>query len=194
MGLLVDVTQVYLQLTSNDKTSIWRTPYSEKRPAGTVRTAAWLSSPFVASSLANIQWQQFRYMADAIQREDACQGELELLHGRRTARKTNAVKIATDVTQARLQVIASGNSAIWRTPYSEKRPAGTVRAAAWQTDVIQNWMRNRDVIEFLGLWEKLHNPSFNPLEFEGVKKQAGANAFTMSPKIIVKLEFKQKNL
>ena len=149
MGLLVDVTQVYLQLTSNDKTSIWRTPYSEKRPAGTVRTAAWLSSPFVASSLANIQWQQFRYMADAIQREDACQGELELLHGRRTARKTNAVKIATDVTQARLQVIASGNSAIWRTPYSEKRPAGTVRAAAWQTDVIQNWMRNRDVIELM---------------------------------------------
>lgn len=81
---MVDVTQVYLQLTSNDKTSIWRTPYSEKRPAGTVLTAAWLSSPFVASSLANIQWQQFRYMADAIQREDACQGELELLHGRRT--------------------------------------------------------------------------------------------------------------
>ena len=50
------------------------------------------------------------------------------------------------------------------------------------TAVIQNWMRNRDVIEFLGLWEKLHNPNFNPLEFEGFKKQAGANAFTMSPK------------
>ena len=50
------------------------------------------------------------------------------------------------------------------------------------TAVIQNWMRNRDVIEFLGLWEKLHNPVFKPLEFEGFKKQAGANAFTMSPK------------
>ena len=50
------------------------------------------------------------------------------------------------------------------------------------TAVIQNWMRNRDVIEFLGLWEKLHNPNFKPLEFEGFKKQAGANAFTMSPK------------
>lgn len=50
------------------------------------------------------------------------------------------------------------------------------------TSVIQNWMRNRDVIEFLGLWERLHNPNFNPLEFEGFKKQAGANAFTMSPK------------
>ena len=50
------------------------------------------------------------------------------------------------------------------------------------TAVIQNWMRNRDVIEFLGLWERLHNPNFNPLEFEGFRKQAGANAFTMSPK------------
>lgn len=48
--------------------------------------------------------------------------------------------------------------------------------------VIQNWMRNRDVIEFLGLWERLHNSDFNPLEFEGFRKQAGANAFTMSPK------------
>lgn len=50
------------------------------------------------------------------------------------------------------------------------------------TAVIQNWMRNRDVIEFLGLLERLHNPDFKPLEFEGFKKQAGANAFTMSPK------------
>ena len=48
--------------------------------------------------------------------------------------------------------------------------------------VIQNWMRNRDVLEFLGLWEKLHNDNFNPLEFEGFRKRAGANAFTMSPK------------
>ena len=45
---------------------------------------------------------------------------------------------------------------------------------------IQNWMRTRDVIEFLGLWELLHNPSFKPLEFEGFKMQAGANAFTLS--------------
>ena len=43
-------------------------------------------------------------------------------------------------------------------------------------------MRNRDVIEFLGLWERLHNPDFKPLEFEGFRNQAGANAFTMSPK------------
>ena len=43
-------------------------------------------------------------------------------------------------------------------------------------------MRNRDVIEFLGLWESLHNTDFKLLEFEGFRNQAGANAFTMSPK------------
>lgn len=50
------------------------------------------------------------------------------------------------------------------------------------TAVIQNWMRNRDVIDFLGLWERLHNADFKPLEFEGFRKQAGANSFTLSPK------------
>lgn len=50
------------------------------------------------------------------------------------------------------------------------------------TAVIQNWMRGRDAIEFLGLWESLHNPNFNPIEFEGFRNHAGANAFTMSPK------------
>ena len=47
--------------------------------------------------------------------------------------------------------------------------------------VIQNWMMNLDIIEFLGLWESLHNPAFKPLEFEGFRNQAGSNAFTMSP-------------
>lgn len=47
--------------------------------------------------------------------------------------------------------------------------------------VIANWMRNRNTIEFLGIGELLFNPCFNPLEFEGVRKEAGLNAFTMSP-------------
>ena len=46
---------------------------------------------------------------------------------------------------------------------------------------ICNWMRNRETLEFLGLWERLHNPGFKPLEFEGFRKEAGLNAFTMSP-------------
>ena len=39
--------------------------------------------------------------------------------------------------------------------------------------VIANWMRNRNTIEFLGIWETLYNPNFNPLEFEGIRKEAG---------------------
>ena len=48
--------------------------------------------------------------------------------------------------------------------------------------VIANWMRNRNTIEFLGIWECLYNPSFKPLEFEGFRKEAGLNAITLSPK------------
>jgi hypothetical protein len=42
-------------------------------------------------------------------------------------------------------------------------------------------MRNRNTIEFLGLWETLYNPDFKPLEFEGFRNQTGLNAFTLSP-------------
>ena len=47
--------------------------------------------------------------------------------------------------------------------------------------VINNWMRGKDTIEFLGLWEQLHNPNFKPIEFDRFRKEAGANAFTLSP-------------
>ena len=46
--------------------------------------------------------------------------------------------------------------------------------------VIANWLRNRNTIEFLGIWEYLYNPKFKPLEFEGFLNEAGANAFTLS--------------
>lgn len=49
------------------------------------------------------------------------------------------------------------------------------------TAVIANWMRNRNTIEYLGIWESLYNSGFNPLEFEGFRKEAGLNAFTLSP-------------
>ena len=49
------------------------------------------------------------------------------------------------------------------------------------TAVIGNWLRNRNTIEYLGIWESLYNPDFKPLEFEGFKKEAGLNAFTLSP-------------
>lgn len=48
--------------------------------------------------------------------------------------------------------------------------------------IIQNWMRNRNTVELLGLWEKIHNPEFKPLEFERFRKQAGLNSFVLTPK------------
>lgn len=47
--------------------------------------------------------------------------------------------------------------------------------------VIQNWMRTRFTVEFLGIWEQLNNPDFNRVEFEAVKDEAGSNAFVMTP-------------
>jgi len=47
---------------------------------------------------------------------------------------------------------------------------------------IQNWLRNRNTLEFLWLREKINNPNFKPLEFEGFTKQAWLNVFLMSPK------------
>lgn len=49
-------------------------------------------------------------------------------------------------------------------------------------DLIRNWLRNRNTIEFLGIWEKLYNPDFNPVEFDGIKMQAGLNSFSLTPK------------
>ncbi len=49
-------------------------------------------------------------------------------------------------------------------------------------DLIRNWLRNRNTIEFLGIWETIHNPDFKPVEFDGFRKQAGLNSFTLTPK------------
>ncbi len=48
--------------------------------------------------------------------------------------------------------------------------------------IIQNWLRNRNTIEFLGIWEHLNNPNFNPIEFDGFRKKAGLNSFILTAK------------
>lgn len=48
--------------------------------------------------------------------------------------------------------------------------------------IIQNWMRTRSSIEFLGLWEQLNNPNFKSIEFDGFRNEAGSNSFTLTPK------------
>ncbi|MDD5056285.1 MAG: KilA-N domain-containing protein [Sideroxydans sp.] len=48
--------------------------------------------------------------------------------------------------------------------------------------IIQNWLRNRNTIEFMGIWEQLNNPDFNPIEFDGIRRQAGLNSFVLTAK------------
>ena len=48
--------------------------------------------------------------------------------------------------------------------------------------IIQNWMRLRGTIEFLGLWEQINNPNFKGIEFDAFRNNAGANSFTLTPK------------
>ncbi|MDI6789492.1 MAG: KilA-N domain-containing protein [Thermodesulfobacteriota bacterium] len=48
--------------------------------------------------------------------------------------------------------------------------------------VIQNWMRNRNTVEFLGVWERLNNADFKPLEFEGFRNRSGLNSYKISVK------------
>lgn len=49
-------------------------------------------------------------------------------------------------------------------------------------DVVRNWLRNRGTVEFLGIWERLNNPDFNPVEFDGIRMQTGLNSFVLTPK------------
>jgi len=57
------------------------------------------------------------------------------------------------------------------------------KADSERTDqVIGNWLRTRNTVEFLGVWETLHNPNFNPLEFEGIRNQTGLSTFVLTTK------------
>jgi hypothetical protein len=49
-------------------------------------------------------------------------------------------------------------------------------------DVIKNWLRNRNTIELIGLWETIYNSNFKPVEFDGFRKEAGLNSFVLTPK------------
>src|SRR5260221_3433780 len=48
--------------------------------------------------------------------------------------------------------------------------------------LIEQWLKNKDTVLFLGVWERIHNPDFNSLEFEGIRSEAGRNSFFLSAK------------
>lgn len=83
-------------------------------------------------------------------------------------------------------IIANGHSIEIYTDDFQNEFISLTDIAKYKSDepfiVINNWMRGKDTIAFLGLWEQLHNPSFKPIEFDRFKLEAGYNAFTLSPK------------
>lgn len=87
-------------------------------------------------------------------------------------------------------ITAKGTEIVVITVWDENDYISLTDIARYKSDdptaTIQNWMRNKDVIEFLGLWEELNNPNFKPLEFEVFRNAAGANAFTLSPQKWIK--------
>ena len=56
-----------------------------------------------------------------------------------------------------------------------------IKNPAEPKDVVKNWIRSRSTIEFLGLWEKINNPTFKGVEFDSLRAEAGLNSFTLSP-------------
>ncbi|PWW81278.1 DNA-binding protein [Prosthecochloris marina] len=86
--------------------------------------------------------------------------------------RSNKINVLS--TEVRVQAIDRGDY-ISLTDIAKYRNADDPRF------IIQNWMRTRFTVEFLGIWEQLHNTDFNRVEFEAVKNESGRNAFVMTP-------------
>ena len=61
-------------------------------------------------------------------------------------------------------------------------------------DVVKNWMRSKNTIEYLGLWEMLNNPDFKGVEFDPFLKEAGSHSFTMSPSRWIEVDYDPKGV
>ena len=94
------------------------------------------------------------------------------------AEKTKKVLKATIQADGRVVAVVSfGNSK----DYISLTDIAKYRNPDFPADVIKNWMRSKSTIEFLGLWEKIHNPDFKLVEFDQFKSQAGEHAFVLPP-------------
>ena len=82
---------------------------------------------------------------------------------------------------AKLKVLES-NITIVKDDYISLTDIAKHKDGSDANEIIRNWLRNRNTIEFLGTWEKIYNDDFKPLEFDGFRKEAGLNTFTLSTK------------
>lgn len=92
------------------------------------------------------------------------------------ANKTYKGKISAKGTE--ISILSKGND----DDYISLTDIARYKNTHYPSEVIQNWLRNRSTVEFLGLWERIHNPDFNYLEFEVIELEAGHNAFVLTPK------------
>jgi hypothetical protein len=82
----------------------------------------------------------------------------------------------------KVKVLGTEIAVIERSDHDYISLTDMVRGTEGGSAVIENWLRNKNTIEFLGIWEEIYNPGFNSLEFEGIKNMAGLNRFVLSVK------------
>ena len=83
-----------------------------------------------------------------------------------------------NVKGTEIVIISEGN----KDEYISLTGIARYRDAERSDYILQNWLRTRSTIEFVGLWEQFNNPNFNSIEFDGIKNQAGSNSFSLTPK------------
>ena len=87
----------------------------------------------------------------------------------------------TKVTQIKVKEVSVSTLKVNGTDYISITNIARLKNPVEPKDVVKNWMRLKNTIEYLGLWEQLNNPDFKGVEFEPLLKDAGSNAFTLSP-------------
>jgi hypothetical protein len=97
---------------------------------------------------------------------------------------SKAIKATMEVKGTAVTVLTQKEDA-----YISLTDIARYKNAEHMDDLIRNWLRNRNTIEFLGVWERLNNPGFNPVEFDGIRIQAGLNSFTLTPKQRIEKSF-----
>jgi hypothetical protein len=89
--------------------------------------------------------------------------------------------IMAKVTQIKVKEVSVSTLKVNGTDYISITDIARQKNPIEPKDVVKNWMRLKNTLEYLGLWERLNNPAFKGVDFDPLLRDAGSNAFTMSP-------------
>lgn len=87
--------------------------------------------------------------------------------------KNKTFKTTINAKGTEINVISDGSE----NDYISLTDIARYKNPEFPADIVKNWLRNRNTIEFLGLWEQINNPDFKLVEFERFKNESGANAY-----------------